>query len=53
MNAVEHLKQHLGEMERGWSTRSIPGVQVCLFRDQPIVGVMTIATLASATMYSP
>lgn len=45
MNAAEHLERHLGPMERGWSSSSLPGVQVCVFRDQPCAGVVTLATL--------
>ena len=45
MNAVEHLETYLGPMERGWSSNDTPGVQVCLFRDQPSQGVNTVATL--------
>jgi hypothetical protein len=45
MNTAEHLEQHLGPMERGWSSASLPGVQVCLFRDQPSPGVITLATI--------
>ncbi|MGK4000058.1 suppressor of fused domain protein [Sorangium sp. So ce1024] len=45
MNAAEHLERHLGPMERGWSSSSLPGVQVCLFRDRPFAGVVTLATL--------
>src|SRR6185295_5135584 len=45
MNAAEHLERHLGPMERGWSSNSLPGVQVCLFRNQPSPGVITLTTL--------
>lgn len=45
MNAAEHLERHLGSMERGWSSASLPGVQVCLFRDRPCPGVVTLTTL--------
>jgi len=45
MNAAEHLERHLGPMDRGWSSSSLPGVQVCLFRDRPLAGVTTLATL--------
>lgn len=45
MNIAEHLELHLGQMERGWSSSSITGIQVCLFRDQPTQGVVTLATL--------
>lgn len=45
MNAAEHLERYLGPMERGWSSASLPGVQVCVFRDQPAPGVTTLATL--------
>lgn len=45
MNAAEHLERYLGPMERGWSSGSLPGVQVCLFRDRPDSGVITLATL--------
>ena len=45
MNVAEHLEQHLGPIERGWSAESLPGVQVCLFRDRPETGVFSLATL--------
>jgi hypothetical protein len=45
MNVADHLEQHLGQMARGWSSSSMPGVQVCLFLDQPTPGVTTLATL--------
>lgn len=45
MNAAEHLERYLGPMDRGWSSSSLPGVQVCLFRDAPLPGVFTLATL--------
>jgi hypothetical protein len=45
VNAAEHLERHLGPMEGGWSSASCPGVQICLFRNQPSAGVLTFATL--------
>lgn len=45
MNSAEHLERHLGRMERGWSSDSLPGVQICLFPDQPASGVLTLSTL--------
>jgi Suppressor of fused protein (SUFU) len=45
MNAAEHLESHLGPMEVGWSSSSLPGVQICLFRDRPVAGVITLTTL--------
>lgn len=32
-------------MARGWATAIMPGVQVCLFPDQPFKGATTLATL--------
>jgi len=45
MNPAQHLELHLGRMERGWSSKSLPGIQICLFRDQPIPNVSTLTTL--------
>jgi hypothetical protein len=45
MNAAEHLERNLGPMEVGWSSDSLGGVQVCLFRNQPVHGALTLATL--------
>jgi hypothetical protein len=45
MNTAEHLEQHLGPMDRGCSSDSLPGVQVCLFRNRPSPGVVTLTTL--------
>jgi hypothetical protein len=45
MNAAEHLEHHLGPIAQGWSSRSLPGVQVCRFREQPDAGLDTLATL--------
>jgi hypothetical protein len=45
MNVAEHLERHLGTMEQGWSSKSLPGVQVCWFRDQPDPGTNTLSTL--------
>lgn len=45
MSAADHLERHLGPMERGWASSNVPGVQVCLFPDQPFKGAFTLATL--------
>lgn len=45
MNAAEHLEMFLGLMNGGWSSRSLPGIQICLFPDQPVSGINTLATL--------
>lgn len=45
MNLPHHLEKYLGRIEQGWSSASLPGVQVCLFPDQPREDVMTLATL--------
>jgi hypothetical protein len=45
MNAAEHLEQHLGPMERGWSSVSSPSVQVRLFKGQPFDSIDTFVTL--------
>ena len=45
MNSAQHLEHYLGRMERGWSSESLPGIQVCLFQDQPSPGVLTLTTL--------
>lgn len=45
MNTIEHLELHLGAIDRGYSADSTPGVQVCVFRDQPIHGIATLSTL--------
>ena len=45
MNAAEHLERHLGPIDRGWSSQSCPGVQVCLVPNRPSQGVATLATL--------
>ncbi|MBX7114758.1 MAG: suppressor of fused domain protein [Myxococcaceae bacterium] len=45
MNALEHLEKHLGLVERGWKFESPAGLQVCLFRNQPQPGLVTLATL--------
>ena len=50
MNAAEHLEQHLGQMEQGWSSASAPGLQVCLFRNQPAAGVNTLSTLGLSNL---
>lgn len=41
-----HLEQFLGPITMGWRPTGEPvGVQICLFRDQPIPGVLTYSTL--------
>lgn len=45
MNIAFHLEKHLGEIEQGWSSDSLPGIQVCLFRNQPDDGLLTLTTL--------
>jgi Suppressor of fused protein (SUFU) len=45
MNIASHLEKHLGPIEQGWSSDSLPGIQVCLFRDQPDDGLITLTTL--------
>jgi len=45
MNAAEHLESHLGPIGEGWGSNSLPGVQVCAFREQPAEGLVTVATL--------
>lgn len=45
MNIAEHLERYLGRIDRGWSSDSLPGVQVCLFPDCPEQGLITLATL--------
>lgn len=45
MDLSQHLEKHLGRIDQGWSSASLPGVQVCLFPDQPREDVMTSATL--------
>jgi hypothetical protein len=45
MNAVQHLEAYLGPVDYGWSSESLPGIQICLFRNKPSPGVLTITTL--------
>src|SRR5690349_3435515 len=45
MNVAEHIEMHFGPMERGCASASLPGVQICVFRNQRSGGVMTLATL--------
>lgn len=41
-----HLERYLGHMDRGWQPVGEPvGVQVCLFAEQPIPGVVSYSTL--------
>ncbi len=37
--------KHLGFMESGWKFEFPAGMQVCLFRNQPRPGIVTLATL--------
>jgi hypothetical protein len=45
MNAAQHLEKYLGLIQRGWSSNSLPGIQVCLFTQQPGPGLQTLTTL--------
>lgn len=45
MNVAEHLEHNLGQITRGWLSDSTRGVQVCLFANEPNVGVNTLSTL--------
>jgi hypothetical protein len=45
MNIAQHLGMHLGKFDQSWSSSSLVGVDVCMFRDQPSVGLLTFATL--------
>lgn len=46
MTLIEFYEKHLGPIERGWESATGPeAVQVCLFQNQPISGVFTLATL--------
>ena len=46
MGISRHLESYLGPITMGWQPSGEPvGVQICLFRDQPIPGVLTYSTL--------
>ena len=49
MTLTDHYEQHLGRIDRGWSSQGPAGVQVCLFRNQPMEAAYTLATLGLST----
>jgi len=43
---IEHLESNLARMEQGWSAPEGPeGIQIGLFRDQPVQSICTLATI--------
>lgn len=46
-NIIHHIERYLGQMERGWSTpaQSKHSFSVAQFKDQPVVGLHTYATI--------
>lgn len=45
MSLIEHIERALGQIERGWVSESLPGIQVVCVREQPTPGVASFSTL--------
>src|SRR5260221_7114759 len=54
MNLVEHLENHLGEINEGWKDRNLHNfVQIVSFKDRPYEDINTYTTLGLSNYELP